>query len=183
MSCNIPALFLLQITIIIAASCTNLNLLPVVCANPVVNRSTKTWGIIASNVRGGGEGEEGAEDDQRKRFEELLRKAQIDPSLVFTDDDAGSILSPLQRLMSDENVDLFAICQLQYWYESEMKPDEEGRAQYLTYKENFVSEMNDHLVNADIEQGTEEEYGEVKDDKKVLITNLIRLLSSDYLHS
>jgi len=195
---RLPPLLVVYLSTILTIFFTRNQFLPTTYAallgrNSYISKTKKSgWGIIVSNIvrRGGGGDEEETEvttgddvNDEKKRFEALLRRAQIDPSQVFNNDDGDSVLSPLQQLMSQGNVDLLVICQAQCWHESNLKPDDDGRAQYQTHKNNFVTEMQDHLENAALEEDQQTEGEGNKKEQEVLIHAIIRLLGSDYLHS
>ena len=139
-------------------------------------RTTST--VLVS--RGGGE-------DRKSEFEALLRKAQLDPSVL---QDESNALSALGRLLEVPGPlpDLMTVCTMAAVYQSDLFKDgiQAGKDAYTTMKLNFSKEFEEALQMGGIKIDTleQEQEGATEEFKKSLtIQKCIDFLGSSYLHA
>ena len=133
----------------------------------------------------GGDGD-GDEEDRKKQFEDLLRRAQVDPDVL---NDETNALSSLGRLLSVPGPlpDLMSVCTMAAVHQSDIFKDgpEAGKEAYKTMKMNFAKEFEEALKMGGIEISEEEEQQAATEESKrsMTINKCIEFLGSDHLHA
>lgn len=150
------------------------------------NKPSYPSAAALASTRGGDIGGN-SDEDRKKTFEELIRKAQFDPNVILNDE--THVLSSLGRFLSVPGPlpDLMSTCTMAAVYQSDIFKDgiEAGKEAYANMKVTFAQEYEEALAMGGVEISEEEQSvaTTAESQSSVMIQKCIEFLGSDYMHA